>query len=744
MARRGRRADPRRRRPRRCAAGRAARPPRPRGRPGDAVALARVARVARRSAREVGRTLLDLAVATRADRLRIGRDLLARAAELLRRCRPARRRRPAHASAAAARRPRGAPRRRDGRPRGRRGDADAARPGRAPAAGRARPGRRAPRGRADARRDLARRRARPRARRARRGRRASASSTCSTTSRPPPARLPAGVRRRAAPPARRRRASGSRATSARSSSSTRSPSAGRRDRTTPTRLEARRPRPRPRRRLPRLRRSGRARGSGCAGWVANEPGGRVRCVAEGPRAALERCSRRSGRARRAPRRARRRDAGRPPTGEFAGFEVRSGWHCGRLTDAAYTRVTERAGTGGTSGRCQRAGAAHPSVPWSSSPSPRSCPGCTAPCSTPSPTSRRAAAAREAADDPRRGDARLLARLDTRRGAPPAQPPRPRRPDRRRPRTASGTTAVVVETARADARRPGAHAPPERRARARLPAWTPRRRPHLDPGLTGQDARPVPGVDNGYLAGYRVRFDEAGPDGRLRTSDPPPLRAGRRLAPLRAPRLRPRLVPGARRSAGSCAASSSSSTRRSRWATRCGSSTAVVGHRRIWARRLGECRLADGRLAARVTTDWVLLDGATGSSASRPTSASRSRTPRSTSEILRVPPPDGRAGAHARRSRVRPQRPRPARPREQRRLRRLAGRGARGRRLGRPTAPAGRAEHAPPRVPRLRRARRRGRRSTCTATAGAGAPGSGEPDGPELVRACGADRDARRA
>ena len=27
------------------------------------------------------------------------------------------------------------------------------------------------------------------------------------------------------------------------------------------------------------------------------------------------------------------------------------------------------------------------------------------------------------------------------------------------------------------------------------------------------------------------------------------------------------------------------------------STAVVGHRRIWARRLGSCRLADGRLAA---------------------------------------------------------------------------------------------------------------------------------------------------
>ena len=36
---------------------------------------------------------------------------------------------------------------------------------------------------------------------------------------------------------------------------------------------------------------------------------------------------------------------------------------------------------------------------------------------------------------------------------------------------------------------------------------------LDPGLTGQPARPVPGIDNGFLAGYRVRFDEAAPDGR---------------------------------------------------------------------------------------------------------------------------------------------------------------------------------------------------------------------------------------
>jgi DNA polymerase-3 subunit delta' len=51
------------------------------GRPGDAIALARAPEAVTIRA-EVGRTLLDLAVANRADRLRIGRDLLARAGEL--------------------------------------------------------------------------------------------------------------------------------------------------------------------------------------------------------------------------------------------------------------------------------------------------------------------------------------------------------------------------------------------------------------------------------------------------------------------------------------------------------------------------------------------------------------------------------------------------------------------------------------------------------------------------------------
>jgi acyl-CoA thioester hydrolase len=129
---------------------------------------------------------------------------------------------------------------------------------------------------------------------------------------------------------------------------------------------------------------------------------------------------------------------------------------------------------------------------------------------------------------------------------------------------------------------------------------------LDPGLTGQLALPVPGVDNGFLAGYRVRFDEAGPDGRLRTSAL--LRYAQDVAWRHSEALGFDRGWYQARGLG--------------WVVRgvelvlreaiplghtLRVSTAVVGHRRIWARRLGECRLADGRSAATVTTDWVLLD-----------------------------------------------------------------------------------------------------------------------------------------
>ncbi|MBI3750352.1 MAG: hypothetical protein HY263_01690 [Chloroflexi bacterium] len=128
----------------------------------------------------------------------------------------------------------------------------------------------------------------------------------------------------------------------------------------------------------------------------------------------------------------------------------------------------------------------------------------------------------------------------------------------------------------------------------------------DPGLTGESARPVPGVDNGFVAGYRVRFDEAGPDGRIRTS-----------ALLRYTQ------DVAWRHSEDLGFDRRWYLQRGRWwvvrsvdlevlaAVPMGRtlrlSTAVVGHRRIWARRLADARLADGTLAARIVTDWVILD-----------------------------------------------------------------------------------------------------------------------------------------
>lgn len=159
------------------------------------------------------------------------------------------------------------------------------------------------------------------------------------------------------------------------------------------------------------------------------------------------------------------------------------------------------------------------------------------------------------------------------------------------------------------------------------------------GPSGVGARPFAGVGNGYVTGYRVRFDEAGPDGRARISTL--LRYAQDVAWRHSEDLGFDREWYAARGLG--------------WVVRAVElelhtsipmgqalrvSTAVVGHRRIWARRLGECHLADGRLAARVTTDWVLLDG-------------RNRivripddfgvvfvNPEVDSEILRVAPPEG--------------------------------------------------------------------------------------------------------
>jgi acyl-ACP thioesterase len=162
---------------------------------------------------------------------------------------------------------------------------------------------------------------------------------------------------------------------------------------------------------------------------------------------------------------------------------------------------------------------------------------------------------------------------------------------------------------------------------------------LDPGLTGQDARPVQGVGNGYLAGYRVRFDEAGPDGQMRTSSL--LRYAQDIAWRHSEHLGFDRGWYLKRGLG--------------WVVRgveleleapvplghtLRVTTAVVGHRRIWARRMGECRLADGRLAARVTTDWVLLDGRNRIVRIPDDFGVAFLNPETDSEILRVPPAVG--------------------------------------------------------------------------------------------------------
>ena len=162
---------------------------------------------------------------------------------------------------------------------------------------------------------------------------------------------------------------------------------------------------------------------------------------------------------------------------------------------------------------------------------------------------------------------------------------------------------------------------------------------LDPGLAGQQYRPVRGVDNGYLAGYRVRFDEAGPDGRARVSTL--LRYAQDIAWRHSEALgfdrdwyRDRglgwVVRGVELEVHE--ALPMGQTMRL--------STAVVGHRRIWARRMAECHLADGRQAAKITTDWVLLDGRNRIVRIPEDFGVAFMNPEVDSEILRVPAFDG--------------------------------------------------------------------------------------------------------
>ncbi|HJP88491.1 MAG TPA: acyl-ACP thioesterase domain-containing protein [Candidatus Limnocylindrales bacterium] len=162
---------------------------------------------------------------------------------------------------------------------------------------------------------------------------------------------------------------------------------------------------------------------------------------------------------------------------------------------------------------------------------------------------------------------------------------------------------------------------------------------VDPGLAGEPAQPFPPITNGFRAGYRVRFDEAAPDGAMRPSSL--LRYAQDIAWRHSERTGFDRAWYAERGLGWVvrgvalelgAAVPMGHTLRL--------STAVIGHTRIWARRLCECRLATGDLAASVTTDWVLLDGR-GRIQRIPEAFGLAFTnPELDEDILRVPKPVG--------------------------------------------------------------------------------------------------------
>ena len=157
----------------------------------------------------------------------------------------------------------------------------------------------------------------------------------------------------------------------------------------------------------------------------------------------------------------------------------------------------------------------------------------------------------------------------------------------------------------------------------------------------------------FEATYRVRFDEAGPDGFARTSAL--LRYAQDVA------WQHSTARGFDRDWYG--------QRSLTWLVRAAeleilvpvplgatilSRTAVVGQRRVWARRRGEFSLPDGTLVGWVHTDWVMIDGRGGLTRIPEIFAEQFRIPESTGQIGRVPLPPTPPDAPRRRFRVRPQ------------------------------------------------------------------------------------------
>jgi acyl-CoA thioesterase FadM len=115
-----------------------------------------------------------------------------------------------------------------------------------------------------------------------------------------------------------------------------------------------------------------------------------------------------------------------------------------------------------------------------------------------------------------------------------------------------------------------------------------------------------GAANGIVREYRVRFDEAGPSGLARTSAL--LRYAQDIAWLHADEIGFDREWYRERGLGWLVRAAELEVRVPiPMGHRIRLETAVVGHRRVWARRRVEVRLPDGLLAAWVHTDWVMID-----------------------------------------------------------------------------------------------------------------------------------------
>jgi acyl-ACP thioesterase len=160
-----------------------------------------------------------------------------------------------------------------------------------------------------------------------------------------------------------------------------------------------------------------------------------------------------------------------------------------------------------------------------------------------------------------------------------------------------------------------------------------------------------GAGNGHRAEYRVRFDEATPAGLARTSAL--LRYAQDIAWAHSEVLgfdrawyRERGLAWLVRAAelhilGPIPLGTALDVR-----------TAVVGHRRVWARRRGEFRVADG-LVAWLHTDWLLIDDRGRIARVPEVFGTTFPAPAMTAELGRVPLPPTPPDARSREFRVRP-------------------------------------------------------------------------------------------